>query len=68
MRLSEEEHSVIDLKTDHMDKVLKKGELSLVGRLFSNRVIGSEVVRSTMAKIWKLCKSFSFQEINSICL
>lgn len=62
--LSEEENSVIDLGTEHLGEVMKRGEKSLVGKLCSDCMIDKEEVRSTVTKIWKLGRFFSFQGIS----
>lgn len=47
-----------------MDDVMKKGEKCLVGKFCLDHVVGKEIVRATMAKIWKVNKSFTFHDIS----
>lgn len=60
LRLIEEENSIINLNADQMEEVMEKGEKSLVRNLCSDRVIGKVIVRSTMAKVWRVSKNFTF--------
>lgn len=63
--LTEDGNSVIEIGSVNLKKVVEKGERSLVCRLWSDRRMGKDVIRSTMVKIWKVGSSFHFQEINT---
>lgn len=62
--LMEKENKQIELDIGNLTKVTTKGERNIVGKIYSNHLISKEVIRSTMAKIWKVRKSFYFQDIS----
>ncbi|XP_042944639.1 uncharacterized protein LOC122278524 [Carya illinoinensis] len=63
--LTEDENSVIEVDSIDLEDAAQKEERRLVCKLWSNRRVGKEVVRSTMTKIWKVSSSFSFQEVST---
>ncbi|XP_042974862.1 uncharacterized protein LOC122306500 [Carya illinoinensis] len=63
LSLTEEENSIIELEPASVDLSEERGARSLVGRLWAERRVGKEVIRSTMAKIWRVGRGFGFQEI-----
>lgn len=58
----EEENNLIGCKK--LVESTKKGEKSLEGKLCFDQLISKDVIRSTMARILKACKPFSFQDIS----
>ncbi|XP_042939405.1 uncharacterized protein LOC122274431 [Carya illinoinensis] len=64
-KLIEDENVNIVIGTEQFSKVTAKGGKCLVGKMLSNRKVSKEIVRSTLAKIWKLQRSFNFFEICS---
>ncbi|XP_042990316.1 uncharacterized protein LOC122317333 [Carya illinoinensis] len=63
--LTEEENSVIEIGSVDLSEVTKKGELCVVCKLWSDRRVGKDIVRATMAKIWRVDRSFTFQEVST---
>lgn len=44
------------------DESMRKGDHSIIGRLYMDCFFGKEVLGTTMAKIWKISKPAMFQE------
>lgn len=59
--LIEEEKVGIELDGESVDVVKEKGDRSLIGRVCIERVIGKEVIDSTMGKIWRVSYPTTFQ-------
>lgn len=62
MKLTDEENTSIVLDPMKLE-VTRKDELWLVGKLCLERNINKKVFSSTMVKLWKEGKLFTFQEI-----
>lgn len=52
--LTEEEKVGIELESESEDAVREKGDISLIGKVCMERVIGKEVLASTLGKIWRI--------------
>lgn len=63
LTFTEVEDEDVIVNEQWLDEEIQKGKLSLVGRLFVERSVNKEVLRSTMAKVWKTSKPFSVKEI-----
>lgn len=63
LQLNEEEKDAIVIEGEGITEVLKKGDRILIGKIWSKRQIGKQVVESTMAKVWRLSKLAIFIEM-----
>lgn len=54
----------IEVDVEKLSDTIKKGEISLVGKLCTDCLISKEVIRSTITKIWRVSKPFQFQEVS----
>lgn len=61
--LIEVEDEEVNINEQLLAKEVKKEELSIVEKLLVERIVNKEVLRSTMAKVWKTTKSFTVVEI-----
>ncbi|XP_042958199.1 uncharacterized protein LOC122293796 [Carya illinoinensis] len=62
-QLNEEEGEAIEIEGEGSSEVQRKGERSLIGKIWSERVIGKNIVENTMAKVWRLSKPAIFTEV-----
>ncbi|KAF5477274.1 hypothetical protein F2P56_003924 [Juglans regia] len=62
-RLSEKEATDIMFNEEEDEALRYKEDRSLVGRVFSSRVISMEVLGSTMGKVWRISKAAKFLEL-----
>ncbi|KAF5450097.1 hypothetical protein F2P56_030474 [Juglans regia] len=67
LKLNDEEDCPIEIEKGVRGSTELKGEISLVGKIISERRIGKEVARSMMEKVWKVGKPLEFQEIGGNC-
>lgn len=51
LNLIEEEHFVIEIGVEDLVKTMDKGDKSLVGKVWSDRRVRKEVLRTTLLKI-----------------
>ncbi|XP_042983175.1 uncharacterized protein LOC122312593 [Carya illinoinensis] len=65
LRLLESEASVLNLDEEGSTVTKEKGDRSLVGKVFSDRMVSKEVLASTMAKVWWISKRADFHECGS---
>ncbi|XP_042972825.1 uncharacterized protein LOC122304632 [Carya illinoinensis] len=63
LKLTEEEEEVVEIEGCGNEDIRRKDELSLIGRVCSDRVIGKDLISNTMARIWRIGKKASFQEV-----
>ncbi|XP_035543563.1 uncharacterized protein LOC118347656 [Juglans regia] len=62
-QLNEEEGAAIDIEEEGIPKVLRKGDRSLISKIWSDRQIGKNIVETTMAKVWRLSKPAIFTKM-----
>lgn len=65
LSLIEEENFLLELNEDGVAETQKKGDRSLVGKVYIDRLIGREVLASTLAKIWRISKLATMLECGS---
>lgn len=65
MTLTETELDEIIVDENFVLEENKKSLNSLVGKLFSERIVSKKVLRNTMMKVWKTSKPFIFIDICS---
>lgn len=63
LRLSEEEDAAIVIEEDVVSEVKRKGDCSLIGKIWNDRQFGKQVVESTLTKIWSLSKLTVLREV-----
>ncbi|KAF5470878.1 hypothetical protein F2P56_011366 [Juglans regia] len=64
LRLLEEEEVVLEIPFGEKEDVKKKGDLSLIGKVCSDRSVGKDIISNAMAKIWRISKRAIFQEVD----
>lgn len=57
----------IEMNLCDLEELKRKEEKSLVGKVYSDRTIGKDIVRSMMERIWWVSKKTEFQEIEASC-
>lgn len=62
--LSSKEESDIIVQEDVLLEEIKKGDNSVLEKLYVDRSISREVLRTTMAKAWRTVKPFLIKKIN----
>ncbi|XP_042969019.1 uncharacterized protein LOC122301691 [Carya illinoinensis] len=62
-QLNDEEGEAIELEEEGSSEVQRKGERSLIGKIWSERVIGKNIVENTMGRVWRLSKPAIFTEV-----
>ncbi|XP_041016206.1 uncharacterized protein LOC121258731 [Juglans microcarpa x Juglans regia] len=67
LKLTDEEDCPIEVGQGVHGSMDLKGRRSLIGKIISERIIGREVARSMMEKVWKVGKPLEFQEIGGNC-
>jgi hypothetical protein len=55
----------ITIQTMTVEETQRKGELCVVGRLLADRVVGKEVICSTLMRIWKLFYRMIFKDLDA---
>lgn len=45
---------MIEIGTEDLAKTIEKGDRSLVGKVWLDRRVGKEVLRTTLLKIWRI--------------
>ncbi|XP_042948082.1 uncharacterized protein LOC122280957 [Carya illinoinensis] len=63
LRLNEEEDTSIMIEEEAVSEIKKKGDLSLIGKILSDRQLATQVVESTLKKIWRLSKPTTLREV-----
>ncbi|KAF5471486.1 hypothetical protein F2P56_008274 [Juglans regia] len=63
LRLLEDENASIELDEDTTTELIYKEQRTVLGKIFSSRIISKEVLGSTMAKVWKISKAAKFTEV-----
>lgn len=61
LSLTVEEDAIINMPDESIRESERKGERSLVGKLYMERIIGKEVLAATLGKIWRVSKAAIFQ-------
>lgn len=64
LSLTETEKTVIAIQVEDVAETTRRGGLCLVGKVLSTRVVGGEILRSTLLRAWHLLKSVSFKTMN----
>ncbi|XP_040987762.1 uncharacterized protein LOC121235477 [Juglans microcarpa x Juglans regia] len=63
-RLTEEEEVVLEINSSGGEEISRKGNRSLIGKVCTDRVVGKDLISNKMAKIWRIVKRATFQEVN----
>lgn len=64
LSLTTTEKTGIAIQLEDVAETTRRGGLCLVGKLLSARVVGCEIVRTTLLRAWHLIESVSFKTLN----
>ncbi|XP_042950147.1 uncharacterized protein LOC122282243 [Carya illinoinensis] len=63
LHLNEEEEDAIVINDNACSEVLRKGDRNLIGKIWTDRQVGKNVVESMLAKIWLRSKPIVLREV-----
>jgi hypothetical protein len=63
LSLSEEEGTGMLIQENAMDPMVQRGSSCLVGKLLSDRIIGKDVIKTPLIRIWKTNGRVMFKEV-----
>jgi hypothetical protein len=63
LSLSEEEGTGMLIQENAMDPMVQRGSYCLVGKLLSDRIIGKDVIKVPLIRIWKTNGRVTFKEV-----
>jgi hypothetical protein len=61
LSLAEGEDGELEIQTTEVAKMVQRGQLCVVGRLVSERMVSKETIKTTLVRLWRLSKSFTFK-------
>lgn len=62
-QLNEEEGVAIDIEGKGIPEILRRGDRSLISKIWLDWQIGKNIVETNMAKVWRLSKPATFTEM-----
>lgn len=65
LQLTGEEDLAIDIKEEKVEDAQRKVDLCLISKVRGDRVLGKNIIETTMAKIWRLSAKAQFREVGS---
>ncbi|XP_059454891.1 uncharacterized protein LOC132185085 [Corylus avellana] len=63
LSLSEGEEAEVEIQAGDVTKVINRGQLCIVGKLMSERVVSKESIKTTLKRWWRLTGTMSFKVI-----
>jgi hypothetical protein len=61
LSLAEEEDGELEIQMTEVRGVINRGQLCIIGKLLSERIISKETIKDTLLGWWKLKGSFTFK-------
>lgn len=64
----EEDEAAIEIMDESVEEITRKGDLSLIGKVWVDRSIGRGLIKAVIAKSWRLNAKAQFKEVGQMFL
>jgi hypothetical protein len=59
--LAEDEDGELEIQTTEVKGIINQGQLCIIGKLLSERIISKEMIKETLLRLWRIKKPFTFK-------